>query len=177
MFNPLDLAAYPLRQSLLPGADGLGVFANLGLVDWLSRPDRYLVVCEGRGGCIYAADESMLDEARQVIREAHGDKVVMRPPLIHTYVDPAIEAVVEPVMFLRIKTPDVHAPAVLRELDRRATRMLEQDHQRRDLVVRAEGRLADLMGLARAIEVITGGSAVLWNWLDRYDPVKPPRLC
>lgn len=119
MFTEDRLDGYPLRQSLLPGAEGLQIFALRGVVDWLSRPDRYLVICEGRGGQIYAADESFLHEAQQVIRETHGDLVIMRSPEVHTYTDNVLQASVEPVMFLRIKTSYAYAPAILAALERR----------------------------------------------------------
>ncbi|RYH63849.1 MAG: hypothetical protein EON54_07285 [Alcaligenaceae bacterium] len=163
------LVGYPLRQSLLPGAEGLQIFAVRGVVDWLSRPDRYLVICEGRGGRIYAADESFLHEARQVIREAHGDLVIMRSPEVHIYTDNVLQASVEPVMFLRIKTSYAYAPAILAELDRRELRILEKDMQRYDLVIRAEGRLVNTLGLTLEISLLARGSATIWTWLDRYE--------
>jgi hypothetical protein len=56
MLSDDQFAQYPLRQSLLPGAEGLRIFEARGVVD-VSRPDRYLVMREGRGGRIFAADE------------------------------------------------------------------------------------------------------------------------
>ncbi|MFM9927755.1 hypothetical protein VLK31_32595 [Variovorax sp. H27-G14] len=178
MFNDDRLANYPLRQSLLPGAERLPIFATRGLVDWLSRPDRYLVVCEGRGGRIYAADECFLEEAQAVILDAHGACIVMRKPEVLTYIDPEINGWVEPVMFLRIKSPHAHARDILVELRRREARILEMDMQRHDVVVRAEGRLEDLMGLARVLCSFARGSVSIWTWLERYEPAKTesPRL-
>lgn len=169
MFNNDRLAHYPLRQSLLPGAKGLRIFEERGVVEWLSRPDRYLVVCEGRGGRIYAADERFLEEAQHVIGNVHDAKVVFRKPEIHTYIDPELDAWVEPVMFLRIKVPHAHAREVLAELSFRGVRILEQDMQSYDLVIRAEGRLVNLIGLARIVNSFGHGSAAFWTWLDRYE--------
>lgn len=169
MFTEDRLDGYPLRQSLLPGAEGLQLFALRGVVDWLSRPDRYLVICEGRGGRIYAADECFLHEAQQVIREAHNDLVIMRSPEVHTYTDSVLHALVEPVMFLRIKTSYAYAPAILAELERRELRILEKDVQRYDLVIRAEGRLVHTLGLTLEINSLARGSATIWTWLDRYE--------
>ncbi|VTU23167.1 hypothetical protein [Variovorax sp. PBL-E5] len=169
MFSEDRLAGYPLRQSLLAGAKGLQIFANRGVVDWMSRPDRYLVLCEGRGGRIYAADECALEEAQQMVRDAHGAKVVMRKPEIHTYVDLDLDALVEPVMFLRIKSPHAYAKDILAELSGREARILEKDMQRYELIVRAEGRLANLMGLTRKIGSLACGSAAVWTWLHRYE--------
>jgi hypothetical protein len=169
MFSNDTLAQYPLRQSLLPGAKGLRIFETLGVVDWLSRPDRYLVVCEGRGGRIYAADERFLEEAQHVIRNAHDARVVFRAPEIHTYIDPELDALVEPVMYLRIKVPHACAREVLAELGFRGVRILEQDMQSHDVVIRAEGRLGRLIGFAAMVDSVGHGSAAFWTWLDRYE--------
>ncbi|ATA56064.1 MULTISPECIES: hypothetical protein [Variovorax] len=168
MFAEDPLTKYPLRQSLLPGAEGLAVFAQRGPVDWLSRPDQYVFICEGRGGRIYAANEAALEEAQQLIRDAHGDQVVSREPEIHTFVDPALDAVVEPIMFLRLKSPRAYATVLRDELDRRRADVKEEDLQRHDVVIRAEVRLADLMGYAKSALAMSNGSAVIWNWLLRY---------
>ena len=130
MFRDDRLANYPLRQSLLPGAYGLRIFATRGVVDWMSRPDRYLVICEGRCGRIYAADECCLEEAQQVVQDAHGTDVVFRKPEIHTYVDLELDALVEPVMFLRIRSPHAYAREILAELRSREAQILEEDMQR-----------------------------------------------
>ncbi|MDN8617488.1 hypothetical protein [Variovorax ginsengisoli] len=169
MFNDISLARYPLRQSLLPGARGLRIFESLGVVDWLSRPDRYVVVCEGRGGRIYAADERFLEEAQDLIRNSHGDRVVFREPEVYTYTDAELNAVVEPVMFLRIKVPHAYAREVVTELVLRGVRILEQDMQLYDMVIRAEGTLVNLMGLARSLNSVGQGSVVFWTWLERYE--------
>jgi translation elongation factor EF-G len=126
-------------------------------------------VCEGRGGRIYAADECFLEEAQQVIRDAHGAHVVLRKPEVHSYLDPALDAWVEPVMFLRIKTPHAYAREILAELHCRRARILEEDVQRYDLVIRAEGPLVHLLGLTRVIASVTRNSAAIWTWLDRYE--------
>ncbi|WP_350308480.1 hypothetical protein [Acidovorax cavernicola] len=168
MFAEDPLIKYPLRQSLLPGAEGLAVFAQRGPVDWLSRPDQYLFICEGRGGQIYASNEASLEEAQQLIRDAHGDQIVSREPEIHTFVDPELDAVVEPIMFLRLKSPRAYATVLRDELDRRRADVKEEDLQRHDVVIRAEVRLADLMGYAKEALAMSNGSVVIWNWLLRY---------
>ncbi len=162
------LIKYPLRQSLLPGAKGLAVFARRGPVDWLSRPERYIFVCEGRGGRIYATNEASLEEARQVLRDVHGDQVVAREPEIHTFVDHELDALVEPIMFLRLKSPRAYATLLRDELDRRRADVREENLQRHDVVIRAEMRLADLMGYSTAALEMSNGSVVIWNWLLRY---------
>lgn len=163
------LSNYPLRQSLLPGARNLRIFETRGVVDWLSRPERFLVACEGRGGRIYAADERCLEQAQQVIANAHGTKVVFREPEVHTYTDPERDALVEPVMFLRIKVPHAYAREVLAELSSRRVRILEQDMQSYDLVIRAEAPLVNLLGLTRMLELFGQSSIAFWTWLDRYE--------
>ncbi|MGO4394028.1 hypothetical protein AB4Z46_21955 [Variovorax sp. M-6] len=161
------LALYPLRQSLLPGAEALAIFAQRGTVDWLSRPDRYLIVCEGRGGRIYAANECALTEAQEVIRDVHGALVVLRRPEVHSLRD-SDGAWVEPLMFLRLKAPSAYTGLIVEDLERRGVKIEERDLQRHDVVVRAEGWLQDLMGYPQALRKLTNGSATSWIWLLRY---------
>ncbi|MDM0091129.1 MULTISPECIES: hypothetical protein [unclassified Variovorax] len=174
MSAPESLDAYPLRQALLPGAPGLPLFATRGPVDWLSRPERYQVVCEGRGGRIYAASEAALEEAQQLLRDAYGTQLVLRAPEVHTFTDPAGHGPFEPVMFLRIKSPRDRCVGLLRELAKRRVRVIEQDVRRDDLVLRAEVRLADALGLGAAAARLTNGTAAVWIWLSRYEAEWPP---
>ena len=49
-----------------------------------------------------------------------------------------------------------------------------------DMVIRAEGRLVNLIGLARKVDSFGHSSAAFWTWLDRYEramttPVDPLR--
>lgn len=169
MFVEHRLIEYPLRQSLLPAAAGLAIFARRGLVDWLSKPDNYLVICEGRGGQIYAANERALEEAQEIIAAAHGDNVISREAEVHTFLDPALGTVVEPVMFLRIKAPRGYTSSVVDDLKQRGVRILEEDLQRYHVVIRGEGPLAGLLGYERELQALTNGSAAMWNWLLRYE--------
>lgn len=162
------LALYPLRQPLLPGAEGLAMFAERGTVEWVSRPERYLIVCEGRGGRIYAANECALTEAQAIVRDVHGALVVMRPPEIHSY-QAEDGTTLEPLMFLRLKAPSEYAVRVLEDLERRGAKIEERDLQRHDLVVRAQVWLRDLMGYPETVQALANGSAVMWNWLLRYE--------
>lgn len=168
-------SSYPLRQPLFPGALGLPIFERPGVVDWMSRPDRYLVVCEGRGGRIYATEERALHEAQQVIRDAHGAEVVFRQPEIPTYLDTERDSWLEPVMFVRIKCPHADARNILKELNRREVKIFETDMQRYDLVVRAEGPLARLLGLTQAVASVAQGRASIWTWLDSYQHLPPQK--
>ena len=68
-------------------------------------------------------------------------------------------------MFLRVKTPRGYAASVAEDLERRAVRILQKDFRRLHWVIRAEGRLADLLGFDKAVETLTNGTAVVWNWL------------
>lgn len=167
------LAQYPLRQALLPGAEGLAIFAERGTVEWLSRPERFLIVCEGRGGSIYASNECALAEAQALVQDVHGTQVVCRPPEIHRY-QAEDGNVVEPLMFVRLKAPVEYLARISEDLARRDVTIEEQDVQHHDVVVRAQGWLQDLMGYPQALEELTGGSATLWTWLLRYQVRSTP---
>lgn len=92
-----------------------------------------------------------------------------RPKSTPSAIRPAAAGVCEPVMFLRLKSPRTHGAGLLQELARRRVRILEHDIRRDELVVRAEVRLADALGLAAAAARLTNGAAALWTWLSRYD--------
>ena len=163
-----NLERYPLKQLLTPTDAGAALFAVTGLIDELSKPESYLVIGEKPGGWIYAANEAALEQAREIVAAALGTAAANAEPQVHTFLDPAHGAVVEPVMFLRVKAPRGYAALIAEDLARRGVSVLEHDMQRFDVVVRAEGRLADLIGYERASQVLTHGTAVVWNWLLRY---------
>ncbi|MEO8248649.1 MAG: hypothetical protein ABI589_04695 [Burkholderiales bacterium] len=173
MFAQDNLNRYPLRQLLLPAAEGDTPLERPGVVDLHSRPDSYLVISEERGGRIYAANESALKEAQQVAAAAHGEGVILADPYVHTFHEAALAAKFEPVMYLRVKVPSGYAEAVLQDLEQRGVRIMYSDVKRLDAVIRAEGRLADLLGYEEAVQTLTLGTAVVWNWLLRYEAARP----
>lgn len=165
--DSLDLL--PLRQAITPTGEAASAFAGQGLFDWLSKPERYQILRHGQGGQILAADELALLEAQHLLRLAYGAMVGFGEPTVHTYVDPADDSLRVPVMFLRVDSPRAHAAEVLRMIKSRPSRLQEVDVKRHRVVLRAELRLASLLGLERRILEATDGSAHVRSWLLRYE--------
>jgi hypothetical protein len=165
--DPLDLL--PLRQTVTPAGDAASAFATRGLLDWLSKPDRFQIISHGNGGQILAIGELALAEAQQLLRQAYGALVGFGAPTVHTYVDPQAGCLMVPVMFLRVEAPRAYACELLRIVEGRCARVQEVDVQKHRVVLRAEIRLANLIGLERAIVEATGGAAHILCWLLRYE--------
>jgi hypothetical protein len=158
-----DLAAYPLRQSLSVDAQKLASLRENGATEWLSKPERYLLVDDGKQFILCATNEQMLEEATPLVAAALGASARFEPPRAHD------GAHLRPVMFVRIRVPRECAEQVREELLRRGARVVEEDVQGDRIVVRAEARLADLIGYTKFLREATNERAELWSWLVRYE--------
>ena len=118
------------------------------------------------GLAILAANEDALEEPRRILREMYGDFVEVRDPRVRYMPGPH-----EPIMHVRITAKRDNAPAILRELRNRGARLLEECTRNRVYVVRAEARLATLLGLPARLDEITVGLAMHSIRLIRYAPV------
>jgi hypothetical protein len=173
--NPHDrLELLPLRQTVSVDSDAGAGFPRQGLLDWLSRADRYRIISHGSGGQILAASERGLAEARLVLRQAYGALVRFGIPTVHSYLDRQAEALMVPIMFLRVDAPRAHATELQHMLQERDADLREVDLQRDRVVVRAELELSRSLGLERAIEELTDGAVHILSWLVRYDRASTP---
>ncbi len=168
MLTTTELRRYPLRQALTPAAIGVASSELVERVDRLSQPDSYLVVREPQGGRIYAANERAFFEARRSVVAQHGSDVLRGLPEVHTFRESAHDPLLEPVMYLRVKVPIGYAEMMTQDLEQRGGRLLQQDVHRLDVVIRAEVFLRDLLGYEAHLLTLTNGTAVVWNWLQRY---------
>jgi hypothetical protein len=173
--NKLDLL--PLRQCLRPATAAGLAFASHGLLESLSRPDKFQIVGLGEGGQIMAANELALAEARLILEQVYGDLLVFENATVHTYMDAARKTSMVPVMFLRIDAPKAHADALIQRLRDRGAAPQETDIERKRVVLRAEVPLADLLGFGKEVLECTDGSAQVLTWLLRYqaNPVRAER--
>lgn len=160
----------PLRQSLHPDEEAKHLFATPGVVDWLSKPEKYLITVEAGEGTIHAASESALREARDLLRQVHGGRIALGGTSVHTFVD-ASGARVEPVMFTRVSAGRDHAMPLLEILKDRGADVQEVELQWDRSVIRAEAPLARLIGSEEAVQELTAGQAHVVSWLARYVPV------
>ena len=166
----------PLRQCVRPSAAASLAFASRSLLAGLSRPGKFQITSYGEGGLILAANELALAEARLVLQQAYGERVSFADPVVHTWVDPIEEALMVPVMFLRVDAPKAHAQVLLEALDRREAEVQDVDVQRRRVVVRAAVRLADLLGFEQEALAATEGTAHVLAWLVGYESASASTL-
>ena len=134
----------------------------------LADSDDALFEAHDHGLAIFAANEDALRVPVRVLREMYGDFVEVRLPKVR-YVpgDPQQE----PIMHVRITTRADYAARVLAELRAREARIVEQCLRGRVVIMRAEGRLANLLGLSTRLDELTDGTAAHTVRLLRYAPV------
>lgn len=167
----LDL--FPLRQMIGATGDAALVFARQGLLDWLSKPDRFQIIGHGQGGQILAASEVALADARALLHRTYGDLITFRPATVHTYVDAQAGTLMVPIMFVRIDAPRRHMHDLLQLLKALTASVKESAVQRDRAVLRAELEFARAFGLERQVEELTDGSAHVLSWLLRYQRPAP----
>ena len=119
------------------------------------------------GLALFAANEDALEEPARILREIYGDFVDLRSPRVR--IIPG-EPAQEPIMAVRISARAEHAGAIVAELRRRGTRILEECFRGRVFILRAEAPLALLLGLPGAVRAITEGTADAAIRLVRYAP-------
>ncbi|WBY01514.1 hypothetical protein PE066_18930 [Ramlibacter tataouinensis] len=170
MFADDVLDRLPLRQSVKPTGEASFAFAERKLLDWLSRPAEFQITRYGEGGQIHAASESALGEAQSLLREAYGALISFGEPLVHTWICPREEQLMEPIMQLRVEAGRAHVLPALGELKQRNADVQEVELEPDRAVFRAEIRLADLLGYERAVEGLTGEAAHVLSRLLRYQP-------
>lgn len=164
----LDLL--PLRQLVTADGDAAGVFSRPGLLGCLSRPERYRIASHGSGGQILAAGERALAEAQVVLRNAYGASLHFAPATVHSFVDAATQALMVPVIFLRVDAPRSHARELQQLLAYRSAHVKDVEVQRDRVVMRAEMELSRSLGLERRILEVTDGAVHILSWLLRYEP-------
>lgn len=170
MFADDVLDRLPLRQNVTPKGEATFAFAERKLLDWLSRPAEFQITRYGEGGQIQAASESALDEARSLLREAYGELISFGQPVVHTWICPREEQLMEPIMHLRVEAGRGHVLPVLGELKRRNADVQEVELGVDRAVLRGEIRLADLLGYERAVCGLAGEGAHVVSRLERYQP-------
>src|SRR4051812_7366350 len=121
-----------------------------------------------RGLGILAANEKVLSRPARVLADVYGDALELRRPRIRYMPGDPMR---EPIMHARITAWRQYAGRVLMELRARGLRIVEERHQPRIYMVRAESPLAALLGLPARLDAIAGGSADCAIRLVRYAPV------
>jgi hypothetical protein len=165
---PERLDHLPLRQMVSGTGDTALVFAGQGLLDWLSRPDRYQIIGHGTGGQIMAASERSLGEAQGVLRQAYGPLIQFGMPSVHTIVDAGTGTLMVPVVFMRIDAPRRASDPLQQLLAARSATRVEVEVQRERVILRAELDLRKSLGLEQQVTQAAGDTTHILSWLVRY---------
>ena len=162
------LGRLPLRQPWqLVGASVIPLPAECERPAVRGR-SKFAVVARGSQGEIWALNERALSQGRQAVTAAHPGQVRFGEPRIHAYLDPHRQLPMEPLMAVKVNARREHLEPVLRELRARG-RMQEVELQRGKVVLRAQVRLAALLGFEDVARAISVDSAQVFSWLIRYE--------
>lgn len=167
-----SLEPYPLRQSLTANEQKLASLRENAATEWISKPDRYLLVDDGEQLTLCAANEQALEEATPLVAAALGSSARFGAPRAHTVLRAHDSERLHPVMFVRVQVARANAAHVHEELTHRGARVVEQDPQGDRVVLRAEAPLSVLIGFRKFLQETTDARFELWSWLARYDTVE-----
>jgi translation elongation factor EF-G len=121
-----------------------------------------------RGLVIFAANEEAIEESARILDEAYDGKVQVRAPVVRLIPG---EPVQQPVMYVGVTARREHAGVVVQKLRDRGVAILEETLRRREVAVRGEAPLADVLGLPAELAQATGGSASHVIRLTHYAPL------
>jgi hypothetical protein len=145
------------------------------LRDAVPAHGRFTLVAQGAAGEIRALNERALREGRQAVEEAHRGRVAFGEPRVHSYIDPMRRVPMEPFMFVKVHARREHLDRLVQELRVRGARLHEVELQKHGVLLRAEARLAALLGLEEAVQAAVTHSARVFTWLVRYEAAAAPR--
>lgn len=166
------LEPYPLRQPVSASPQKLASLRESAATEWISKPERYLLVDDGEQFTLCATDEQTLEEATPLVAAALGASARFGAPRAHCATRVHDGTRLQPVMFVRVQVPRMHAAHVREELTRRGAKVVEEDAQGERVVVRAEAPLAVLIGYRKFLRDTTNTRFELWSWLARYETIE-----
>jgi predicted membrane GTPase involved in stress response len=119
----------------------------------------------GEGLRILGASELALKTPGEIVRQIHGDDVVLEAPRVRlAYRGRACE----PVMGMRASVSEAHAPRVVQDLLDRGASIEEIAFAHGRCTVRALGRLRLLLGFPDALMHLSDDTSDLVMWLSHY---------
>jgi hypothetical protein len=133
-----------------------------------SRPDEALYVADRHGLRILGATERVLKHAVANLRDSYGDALIVEPLGIR-YIHGAI--VLEPWMAVLINVPERYGFVVEHDFVRRRGDIRRFDHHGAAFVLEGEAPLADLLGYADWLKLVTNDEPSVAMWLSRYLPI------
>jgi predicted membrane GTPase involved in stress response len=120
---------------------------------------------------ILGANEMALDAPREMIRKLHQADVALQEPRVRLLRrDGDLH---EPVMCVRACVHGGAVEGAIHELVRRGAAIESVNWLHAPVVVRASGRLRDLLGYPAEFAALSNGCGDLKMWLSHYAPVPP----
>jgi len=113
--------------------------------------------------------ESELELAATILRNFYGSHVRVGPVAVRYHSGRVIE---EPVMGVRVRCDAANMEAVTADLVSRGALIVSSELMHGVASVRAVGRLAGLIGYAKALRLLAGEGARHLMWLSHYAPVQ-----
>jgi hypothetical protein len=123
------------------------------------------------GLVIFGANEEALEAPAQLLAQAYPDEVDVGRPVVRLMHG---EPMQQPMMYVRVVARREHAGVVVQKLRARGVSIAEEALRRREVVVRGEAPLANLLGLRAELDEVTGRSATQLVRLTHYAPVPSP---
>jgi len=119
----------------------------------------------GEGLRMLGASELALKIPGEIVRQMHGDDVVLEAPRVRLAYR---GRVCEPLMGVRATMSEAHAPRVVQDLLDRGVRIEEIAYAHGRCTVRALGRLRLLLGYPGALMHLSDETSELVMWLSHY---------
>jgi translation elongation factor EF-G len=132
--------------------------------DFVATPSRL-------GLHVVAKDEEALEAPAEALRQAYGSELDIAPPRVRLIDGVRVE---EPIMHVEISVPERYRARVRKAMARRNARPSAEFEQLL-AIMRYEAPLADLLGLAEELSMLTGATAIHWMALSHYAHVRRGR--
>jgi predicted membrane GTPase involved in stress response len=158
---PIELLAKSSRTRFQAGFAKMTTFLLPDLDGVLFEPT-------SEGLRIMAANEAALELPVKLLRDIHGDDLELGTPRARLICGDDVR---EPVMSLHAIVASEHVEAVLGDLTRRGALVQEADRRESQCVLRAQARLAVLLGYQKDLAAMTNGTAALSMQLSHYEAI------
>jgi predicted membrane GTPase involved in stress response len=158
---PIELLAKSSRTRFQAGFAKMSTFL-------LPDIDGVMLEPTSEGLRILAVSERALERSLMLLRDIHGDDLELgraRARLLYG------DDVREPVMSMRLTVAAEHVDTVLSDLSRRGALVQIADRRTSPCVLRAQVRLAVLLGYEKDLAAMTSGTAAHWIQLSHYEAI------
>lgn len=124
-----------------------------------------------QGLVLRAETERALERHIEILQDYYGDQIQIGPARVRYPQTPKLGS---PHMAVRVQRTSAHFAAVKADLLARGATILDAEVTAHFGIVRATAPLEKLLGYAKTLHQLTGGSAREVMWLSHYAPVQEP---